>query len=153
MTTGVGCHFLLQGIFPTQGSPALLADSLLARPPGKPRKGVNSKAFSHLLKPQTSGVGRSQASLLLSSEASVSGLGTGCPQISASCTGWFPQISTHTCFCDFVPFRGARGEPECLPVFRGKLFRLQPPSLPHPPSLQSVYCLLSGCLQVRGPVI
>ena len=35
-----GCHFLLQGIFPTQGlnprSSALQADSLLTEPPGKP---------------------------------------------------------------------------------------------------------------------
>ena len=38
--TGVGCHFLLQGIFLTQGSnsgsPALQADSLPPEPPGKP---------------------------------------------------------------------------------------------------------------------
>ena len=41
--TGVGCHFLLQGIFPTQGpSPCLLdllnwhVDSLPLAPPGKP---------------------------------------------------------------------------------------------------------------------
>ena len=37
--SGVGCHFLLQGIFPTQGieprSPALQADSLPAEPQGK----------------------------------------------------------------------------------------------------------------------
>ena len=37
---GVGCHFLLQGIFPTQGSkpmsPALQADALPSEPPGKP---------------------------------------------------------------------------------------------------------------------
>ena len=37
--TGVGCHFLLQGIFPTQGSnpglPALEADALTSEPPGK----------------------------------------------------------------------------------------------------------------------
>ena len=41
--TGVGCHFLLQGIFPTQGlnpriepgSPALEADTLTSEPPGK----------------------------------------------------------------------------------------------------------------------
>ena len=40
--TGVGCHFLLQGIFPTQGSnPGLLhwqVDSLPTEPPGKPQK-------------------------------------------------------------------------------------------------------------------
>ena len=34
----MGCHFLLQGIFPTQGiepgSPALWADALLSEPPG-----------------------------------------------------------------------------------------------------------------------
>ena len=41
--TGVDCHFLLQGIFPTQGwNPCLLhllhwqADSLPSKPPGKP---------------------------------------------------------------------------------------------------------------------
>ena len=38
--TGVGCHSLLQGIFPTQGSnPGLLywqADTLPSEPPGKP---------------------------------------------------------------------------------------------------------------------
>ena len=37
--TGVGCHSLLQGIFPTQGLnpglPALQADSLPSEPPGK----------------------------------------------------------------------------------------------------------------------
>ena len=39
--TGVGCHFLLQGIFQTPeiepGSPTLQADALLAEPPGKPK--------------------------------------------------------------------------------------------------------------------
>ena len=39
--TGVGCHFLLQGTFPTQGSnPCLLhwqADSFTTEPPGKPQ--------------------------------------------------------------------------------------------------------------------
>ena len=38
--TGLGCHFLLQGIFPTQGlspgSSALQADSLPTEPPGRP---------------------------------------------------------------------------------------------------------------------
>ena len=38
--TGVGCHFLLQGISPTQGSnsgsPALRSDALPSEPPGKP---------------------------------------------------------------------------------------------------------------------
>ena len=46
--TRVGCHFLLQGIFPTQGSnpgiesgfPALEADALTSEPPGKPRDNV-----------------------------------------------------------------------------------------------------------------
>ena len=36
---GVGCHFLLQGIFPTQGSnpsPALAGGFFTAEPPGKP---------------------------------------------------------------------------------------------------------------------
>ena len=39
--TGVGCHFLLQGIFPTQGSNLCLlhwqGDSLPSEPPGKPK--------------------------------------------------------------------------------------------------------------------
>ena len=40
---GVGCHFLLQGIFPTQGlnepgSPILQTDSLPSEPPVKPNK-------------------------------------------------------------------------------------------------------------------
>ena len=38
--TGVGCHFLLQGIFLTQESPgvsSLQVDSLLAESPGKPK--------------------------------------------------------------------------------------------------------------------
>ena len=41
MDTGVGCHFLLQGIFPTlvsnPGLPQLQADSLSSEPPGKPK--------------------------------------------------------------------------------------------------------------------
>ena len=46
--TGVGCHALLQGIFPTQGLdpgvlPALQVDSFPAEPPGKPKNtGVGS---------------------------------------------------------------------------------------------------------------
>ena len=37
--TGMGTHFLLQGIFPTQGSNiALQADSLPSGPPGKPHR-------------------------------------------------------------------------------------------------------------------
>ena len=44
MNTGVGCHALLQGIFPTQGSnprsPALQADSLPSEPAGKPETSV-----------------------------------------------------------------------------------------------------------------
>ena len=40
--TGVGCHALLQGIFPNPGieprSPTLQADSLPSEPPGKPTK-------------------------------------------------------------------------------------------------------------------
>ena len=39
-STGVDCHFLLQGLFPTQGSnpglsPSLQTDTLLSEPPGK----------------------------------------------------------------------------------------------------------------------
>ena len=54
--TGMDCHALLQGIFPTQGSnpgfphcrfPTLQADSFLSEPPGKPKNtGVGS--LSHL---------------------------------------------------------------------------------------------------------
>ena len=52
--TGVGCRFLLQGIFPTQGqnpslSPALQADSLPMEPPGKPYEkhiNVQNKAIT-----------------------------------------------------------------------------------------------------------
>ena len=41
--TGVGSCSLLQGIFPTQGSPTLQADSLTADPPEKPKNtGVDS---------------------------------------------------------------------------------------------------------------
>ena len=40
--TGVGCHFLLQGIFPTQGSNTHLrhwqVDSFTTGPPGRPRR-------------------------------------------------------------------------------------------------------------------
>ena len=45
--TGVGCHCLFQGIFPTQGSdlflesPALQLDSLPLVPPGKPKYSIN----------------------------------------------------------------------------------------------------------------
>ena len=50
-STGVGCHFLLQGIFPNPGikprSPVLQADSLPAEPQGKPRNiGVGSLSLS-----------------------------------------------------------------------------------------------------------
>ena len=48
--TGVGCPFLLQGIFPTQESnPCLLhwqADSLLSEPPGKPFYTILNMLFS-----------------------------------------------------------------------------------------------------------
>ena len=45
--TGVGCHALFLGIFPSQGSkprsPALQEDSLPSEPPGKPKNtGVGS---------------------------------------------------------------------------------------------------------------
>ena len=54
--TGVGCHLLLQRIFPTQGlNPCILrllhwqVGSLLTAPPGKPR--LSSPAYSILLQP------------------------------------------------------------------------------------------------------
>ena len=41
--TGVGCHALLQGVFPTQRPNPLHVDSLPAEPPGKPKNtGVGS---------------------------------------------------------------------------------------------------------------
>ena len=39
--TGVGCHALLQGIFPTQGSNPGLLLCRRAKPPGKPQKRDN----------------------------------------------------------------------------------------------------------------
>ena len=52
--TGVGCHALLQGIFPTQGSNLRLLcflhwqeDSLPAEPPGKPVTGILSCQMGH----------------------------------------------------------------------------------------------------------
>ena len=52
--TGVGCYFLLQGIFPTQGfeprSPTLQADALTSEPPRKPHSKYSpSIIFFHLL--------------------------------------------------------------------------------------------------------
>ena len=55
-STGVGCHFLRQGVFPTQGSNStsavsspLQADSLPIEPPGKPKVNirciVNERTF------------------------------------------------------------------------------------------------------------
>ena len=45
-STGVGCHFLLQGIFPTQGLnlglPALQAEALPSEPQGSPNNGTIS---------------------------------------------------------------------------------------------------------------
>ena len=49
--TGVGYHFLLQGIFPTQGSnsglPALQEDSLLSEVQGKPNNKAILLLFTH----------------------------------------------------------------------------------------------------------
>ena len=57
MNIGVGCHFLLQGIFPTQGwNSSLLpllhwqADSLPLEPPGKPLVSLNLLANIRFLK-------------------------------------------------------------------------------------------------------
>ena len=49
---GTGSHSLLQGIFPNPGielrSPTLQADSLLSKPPGKPKNtGVGSLSLLH----------------------------------------------------------------------------------------------------------
>ena len=51
--TGVGCHALFQGIFPTQGSsPGLLhcrqADSLLSEPPGKPYTHTHTHTHTYI---------------------------------------------------------------------------------------------------------
>ena len=50
-STGVGCHFLLQGIFPTQGMnlgpPALRADALSFEPPGKPTQAAVNNENQH----------------------------------------------------------------------------------------------------------
>ncbi|KAB0376273.1 hypothetical protein FD755_012916, partial [Muntiacus reevesi] len=44
--TGVGCHALLQGVFPTQGSNPALPHSLLSKLPGKPKNtGVGSQSL------------------------------------------------------------------------------------------------------------
>ena len=49
--TGVGCHFLLQGIFPDPGikprSPALQPHSLPSEPPGKPLWVIPKKRRKH----------------------------------------------------------------------------------------------------------
>ena len=34
----MGCHFLLQGIYPTQGSNRASADALTSEPPGEPKE-------------------------------------------------------------------------------------------------------------------
>ena len=54
-STGVGCHFLLQGVFPTQGlNPSLLQVSRIVRgiftaePPGKPAEQLHSKNVFHV---------------------------------------------------------------------------------------------------------
>ena len=48
--TGGGCHFLLQGIFPTQRSnlspPALQVDYVPSEPPGKPLTGIQRLALA-----------------------------------------------------------------------------------------------------------
>ena len=44
----MGCHSLLWGIFPTQGSPALQADSLLSELQGSPKPKVNVKSLSRV---------------------------------------------------------------------------------------------------------
>ena len=55
MNTGVGCHALLQGIFPTQGSnPSPLrllhwhTDSLPLAPPGKPVPRIHTSNYNEL---------------------------------------------------------------------------------------------------------
>ena len=52
-STGVGCHFLLQGIFPTQGlNPGLplQADALPSEPPGKPKKAFQKIQHPFMIK-------------------------------------------------------------------------------------------------------
>ena len=44
----MGCHFLLQGIFPNQGSsPALAGGFFTAEPPGKPGKAGGTAKGKH----------------------------------------------------------------------------------------------------------
>ena len=54
-STGVGCHFLLQGIFPTQGLNLgllhLQVDTLPSGPPGKPRSQVYTPQLIMCLRP------------------------------------------------------------------------------------------------------
>ena len=64
--TGAGCHFLLQGIFPTQGSnPCLLsllywqADSLPLVPPGKPPKRTDTTIYKIINKDLVCSTGNS----------------------------------------------------------------------------------------------
>ena len=45
--TGVGCHFLFQGIFPTQGTPALQADSLPLSHLGSTHTHTHTHSHSH----------------------------------------------------------------------------------------------------------
>ena len=50
-STGVGCHFLLQGIFPTQGLNPRLADALPSEPPGSPLRELSPSTKSLLQVP------------------------------------------------------------------------------------------------------
>ena len=83
--TGMGCHFLLQGIFPTQGlnSPLLCflhwqADSWPSEPPGKPVQAVNAKKTWTVGRGQSTGLSRA----ILTSELHV------------PCYHWFGGLCT-----------------------------------------------------------
>ena len=58
--TGAGCHFLLQGIFPTQGSnPGLLAlqaESLLPESPGKLVRETDTRPVTLEINPEMLGL-------------------------------------------------------------------------------------------------
>ena len=48
--TGVGCHALLRGVFPTQRrNPRLYVSCILLAPPGKPRLGLGQVLVPHLV--------------------------------------------------------------------------------------------------------
>ena len=120
--TGVGCHFLLQGIFPTQGSnpgpPALQADSLSSEPPGKPKNtGVGIISLLHGIFPsQKSNWGLLHCSRILY-------------QLSYQGS---PKYLSGLLF----PSPGMEQVSPVSPVLAGRFFNSVPPGKPFLPDLQ-----------------